>query len=771
MLGKNLKIKISEQGLATIYVNNEVLIDNLLLSIVREGRHIVLGEDIAPKEIKRSEGEDEVGYYNEVRIMFAINSEEIVNSIFKTYKLKEGNVLYVWAEYKNARPCDSYETGHFELSLPNLEKVLAYHFSFDPPDYRKAFAYYNPLGKGEQPKASPPPLTPYPPSPPKEQSEIRSTCWSYPLILNNIKELEGYDKIHFLLIKRSSNLNIAILPLSAYGQRAIIRSKGDRLYTLFQSFLKTFSPQHLPGFIVAISDNPYNAVSLAFRVGFSLLGRRHYLRDTKPYPTPFKYLGWCSWNAYLRDINEKSLLEALEEFKKKKIPVKMFIIDDGWHTTEDSKLMDFEANKAKFPKGLGHVVKKLKEGGILHVGAWITLQGYWRGIHEKSHIAKRYPMLLGGINKQLIPDPRELKGLGFYIDFYNFLKKSGIDFTKVDNQYDVVRYAADVAPITEIADKLHRMLESAAGLFAMPILDCMAMTPDCFFYWSASNIARTSIDYIPYWKDGAKKHLLICAYNALWLSQVAWPDWDMFQSHDPYALVHAVARAISGGPIYITDRPKDSRADIIKKLAFKDGTLPTLVMPALPTLDVIFTDPYNNDCPLKLFNQVEVPGWGLIGLIAAFNITAKGNILKVRVSPKEALLKDGRTYIVYEYFSQKLEKVPLNELSSPLELEELRAALFIISPIKVWFAPLGLLDIFIMPSAIKWIEMDEDKTNILLRQEGTFTAFVEGDVEVYIGGKKAKEVSEELRDDSYILRDDGLLKVKSTSKFLKIVRK
>src|SRR5256885_12643741 len=43
-------------------------------------------------------------------------------------------------------------------------------------------------------------------------------------------------------------------------------------------------------------------------------------------------------------------------------------------------------------------------------------------------------------------------------------------------------------------------------------------------------------------------------YTTLFRSGAAfgWPDWDMFQSHDAHAATHAIARAVSGGPIYVT---------------------------------------------------------------------------------------------------------------------------------------------------------------------------------------------------------------------------
>ena len=54
-------------------------------------------------------------------------------------------------------------------------------------------------------------------------------------------------------------------------------------------------------------------------------------------------------------------------------------------------------------------------------------------------------------------------------------------------------------------------------------------------------------------------------------------DWDAFQSVLPEpraAAMHAATRAISGGPVYTSDRPGAHDRALLRSLAFPDGTVP-----------------------------------------------------------------------------------------------------------------------------------------------------------------------------------------------------
>lgn len=86
--------------------------------------------------------------------------------------------------------------------------------------------------------------------------------------------------------------------------------------------------------------------------------------------------------------------------------------------------------------------------------------------------------------------------------------------------------------------------------------------------------------------------------------------WDMFQNkvppsqhhythhtlttHTPHrhpaAHLHATARAISGGAVYVSDTPGAHDFDLLRTLVLPDGTIPRPLVPAKPTKDCVFAD-------------------------------------------------------------------------------------------------------------------------------------------------------------------------------------
>lgn len=66
-------------------------------------------------------------------------------------------------------------------------------------------------------------------------------------------------------------------------------------------------------------------------------------------------------------------------------------------------------------------------------------------------------------------------------------------------------------------------------------------------------MARVSDDFYPRDPASSTPHIASCAYNSMFLGALLQPDWDMFHSHHPAAHLHAAARAISGGAVYVSD--------------------------------------------------------------------------------------------------------------------------------------------------------------------------------------------------------------------------
>lgn len=98
-----------------------------------------------------------------------------------------------------------------------------------------------------------------------------------------------------------------------------------------------------------------------------------------------------------------------------------------------------------------------------------------------------------------------------------------------------------------------------------------------------------------------------CAYNSLWMGNFIHPDWDMFQSTHPCAEFHAASRAISGGPIYVSDSVGRHNFKLLKALVLPDGSILRCQYYALPARDCLFEDPlHDGKTMLKIWNLNKV---------------------------------------------------------------------------------------------------------------------------------------------------------------------
>ena len=69
------------------------------------------------------------------------------------------------------------------------------------------------------------------------------------------------------------------------------------------------------------------------------------------------------------------------------------------------------------------------------------------------------------------------------------------------------------------------------------------------------------------------------------------PDWDMFHSKHPAALLHATARAVSGGAVYVSDKPGHHNFSLLRRLVLVDGSVLRARLPGRATRDILFDDP------------------------------------------------------------------------------------------------------------------------------------------------------------------------------------
>ena len=94
---------------------------------------------------------------------------------------------------------------------------------------------------------------------------------------------------------------------------------------------------------------------------------------------------------------------------------------------------------------------------------------------------------------------------------------------------------------------------------------------------------RNSDDFYPKKPESHLRHVRYNAASSLWTGGFApLPDWDMFHSRHDFAAYHAAARAVSGGPIYVSDAVGDFDVELLRRLVDGDGRALRFDGPAMP---------------------------------------------------------------------------------------------------------------------------------------------------------------------------------------------
>ncbi len=579
--------------------------------------------------------------------------------------------------------------------IEGYRRLVLYHFTYDPEKY---------FGEAD---------TPYEYPCFREPRNREYSAWSFPAHLKSLNELPKGLKASQILLE-GDGCYAFLLAVSNEGSRGFITEWSNGFSIVLDREAEGKWSKALIA-VFSLSEDPYTAIGKAYEACFEALGKPYALRKNKTLAEPFRFLGWCSWNSMWFNPNEQAILKLYDSLVKSGIKPGFILIDDGWQDelkTESGAraIKSFKPDPNKFPNGFKNLVKHLKDNGVKYVGLWHTLNLHWNGVAKNSELFEELKDFLVDTGEFAIPDPNH--SFDLYNKLYEKIRSAGFDFVKVDNQSFVGYSYSNKIPIEGAARKLHEGLEGAAYVNGIEVLNCMAQQPENQFNWLRSTVSRNCIDYIvPHKKSRNKLHLYFNAYNSLWMSQIVWPDWDMFQSHDPWALQQAVARAVSGGPVYITDNVGETRPEIVKPLAFQDSSIPLPDHPGLPSRDVVMRDPYNESIPLKIFTRITVRNIGVYGVVASFNINKNDEIVEGSVSPSDALLKQGE-FVSYEYFSGEAKLVGVDE-KIPLRIEPMGVRLHIFSPVKNDLAAIGLKDVYLMPRGIVSGYSSSDKNLVL----------------------------------------------------------
>ena len=554
-----------------------------------------------------------------------------------------------------------------------------------------------------------------------------SPFWTEPSFSDHWDEVP--DKTNCVLCRMADGTYAAVVPVVGAEYKSELYGSEEGLYSRTFSWYAESDRCNGLLFVCAEGDDPFRLLEDCFRTAVQLLGNHCRLRNERDYPEFLEYLGWCSWDSMQIRINEEGLKQKCEEFKAKNIPVRWAILDDMWAEIRDfygrtytdkremielmhaSRMYSYEADPIRFPNGLKHAVGMIRSYGI-DVGMWLPTTGYWSGLDPDGTAYKKlakYTITMQ--DGKTVPSYDAPWYYMFLRTVFDFFRKAGADFVKIDNQSMPRRHYKGLAPIGEIARGIGSGIEAAVGeAFGGRMINCMGMAAETMWNRSSSAVSRCSDDFQPENRAWFRKHILQCTYNGLTQGQLYYNDYDMWWTDDEQAGKNSVLRAVSGGPVYVSDEIGRSRREILEPLILEDGHILRCDRPGLPAADCLFEDPAVSG---KIFKVQNIANGS--GVIAAFNLSADENrSVRGSISPSDVRELKAGEYAVYEHFSKECTILRYEErMEISLEnADDYR--LYMIVPLTGGFGVIGRTDKYISPAAVLYADQDR----IILKENG-----------------------------------------------------
>lgn len=522
-----------------------------------------------------------------------------------------------------------------------------------------------------------------------------------------------------LLIAEGEAGYLAILAVCGEEYRTDIAGAGRELrITAASNCINKRSVDDF-GVVMASGANPYQCCELAVKKALALLGKTKMFRRERTYPEMFEYFGWCSWDAFYHEVSHKGIIEKMQELKDKRIPAKWVLIDDGWLDADYKKqvLKGLDADADKFPDGLGACIREIKQDyDVKQVGVWHAVMGYWNGLEKDSSAGRKLRDESRTLEDgRIVPDTEPGRAFAFYDTWHSYLKNScDVDFVKVDGQSAISLFYAGRKEYGRASAGIQKGLNASAALhFNNRIINCMGMAGEDMWNRPSSAISRSSDDFVPDVPHGFREHAIQNGYNSLLQGQFFWGDWDMFWSDHEENWQNSILRAVSGGPVYTSDKVGCTDGRFITPLMKKDGRLIRCEEVGMPTVDCLFENPVDTTHVLKLFNRYHENY-----VITALNINKEDRVCEGRIKVSDIPELAGKEWILYSYRERKAA------LLSEAHSYEFRLApndgeLFLVLP-AADFIPLGILEKYIGPGCVEAVLQEEGRQTVILSEEGTF---------------------------------------------------
>ncbi|MDP4624363.1 MAG: hypothetical protein NWT08_04400 [Akkermansiaceae bacterium] len=562
----------------------------------------------------------------------------------------------------------------------------------------------------------------------------------------SIAELEAYQpsktrKAHnkvqegqFILLELKDGRYLALLPMTSekvYGQFFL---KDGKLLLKTGNFGTDAVNGEIPLICWAYGESPYSATEAVWKQVFASGYVAAQPRASKTYPEePYGYLGWCSWEFYKTKISEKIISDAFHTIEDNSAPIRWLMVDDGYLDEKGRKLISFGVDKKKFPNGWDPIMDLKDPEKIKWVGVWRNFGGYMSGVSSANTMKDLKPYLKPVKKKGTVMAYGGKEAANaFYDAMVSDTKESGFNFVKVDFQARTFdHYKGMPDPIGAMRAN-NEALENATHKMGIPLLNCIAQHNINSLQTKYSTLTRSSPDYNQSDKDKNKCNTYQSFANHLWMGQTVWGDLDMFHTHDERDVKPmAIARAISGGPVYISDEPSKIVPEVLVPFAYEDGKLLRTAAPATLLPESFFIHPFRDENVFRVIAPMEDG----VAAIALFNFTEGGKALSGGFNTKDytyagellqpntgAWSSPEEGLVVYD--REAKSAVDLAD-GFTTEIPNFDAKLFLLYPKTNGWAVIGRTDKYLPAVAVKVKSADNDQIVFTLKESGPLAIWSE----------------------------------------------
>ncbi len=540
------------------------------------------------------------------------------------------------------------------------------------------------------------------------------------------------DETQWLAVKYENGGYAIIIPLVADGYRTCLFGGEDGALMLSSESGDASAVRE--GFRAAYIIEGENLSDMMERAAESLnknLGIPQ--RADKKTPGVVDLFGWCTWDAFYEKVSAADVEKELEIFKSAGFIPKFILLDDGWQsvcehgTGRGHHMLTSFAPNEKFGGDLSPLVRKMKdEYGVELFYVWHAVGGYWGGTSPLSAQMEKYSPKFdfAQVSRSMMrKNPKRSEseqfeyGLvsdfeGFYNDYHKSLRTQGVDGVKVDVQSIISSHGGGNGGRLALTDKMRKALEGSVNQnFAGELINCMSCTNDIIFNTPTTNLMRSSDDFFPLIPESHFRHVYYNAVNSFFMGRFTVCDWDMFHSVHEYAEFHAMARAISGGPVYVSDKTGEHNYKIFERLTTKNGHNLRCEGVARISERSMFIDFEKENLPLYIENENR---YGRV--IGAFNPKTDREVPVCIEKDNGCALRsfDGKTALLSENFEDTLANSGSN--------------IYTVMPIEDGFCAFGLVDKYNGAAAILDIKRNDGEIKITLSDGGRACIYSEREI-------------------------------------------